>query len=390
MTILTVPVTARINGQDGAPIAGATVSAKLQGITVYQGHVLPELTEATTDAQGVAVLNLWPNALSPTPSLYRFKIQSDKAYTFYAAVPNQEVFLDQLVQVDPSSVDLSGTGTDPGSGTPGTPGAPGLAATIRVGNVNTLAPNTPATVVNTGTVSAAVLDFGLPQGAKGDKGDPGLNGSGTMVVGSVSTLPPGSTATVTNVGTPEQAILNFGIPQGLPGSSTGSGGVVSRLFGKYLWEGGSSNPPGGGVDPGLSIMDATLLADYRNAMSGVSLGSKRVAGANAVITDMGTAQRLTLICNGSTVLTADYTGPMVLINDGYNVSLGFSTLSTVSAIAAADRATGTWSMELTGGAGYARKITLAVSADANTAPGMGFNPTPNPALIVPRSLDGLA
>ena len=49
-----------------------------------------------------------------------------------------------------------GTGAGGGSG--------GQAATIRIGTVTTLRYNQNATVVNSGTSTAAVLDFGIPRG----------------------------------------------------------------------------------------------------------------------------------------------------------------------------------------------------------------------------------
>ena len=49
-----------------------------------------------------------------------------------------------------------GTGTGTGTG--------GRAATIRIGTVTTLRYNQNATVVNSGTSTAAVLDFGIPRG----------------------------------------------------------------------------------------------------------------------------------------------------------------------------------------------------------------------------------
>lgn len=51
-----------------------------------------------------------------------------------------------------------GTGTGTGTGTGG------QVATIRIGTVTTLRYNQNATVVNSGTSTAAVLDFGIPRG----------------------------------------------------------------------------------------------------------------------------------------------------------------------------------------------------------------------------------
>ena len=53
-------------------------------------------------------------------------------------------------------------------GVAGVPGADGQAATISVGTTTTLPPGSPATVENTGTSSAAVLNFGIPRGADSD------------------------------------------------------------------------------------------------------------------------------------------------------------------------------------------------------------------------------
>jgi len=70
-------------------------------------------------------------------------------------------------------------------GTDGIDGVDGVAATIAVGTTTTGTPGTPAQVINTGSSSAAVFNFVIP---KGDKGEPGINGQGT-VIGITGTLP---------------------------------------------------------------------------------------------------------------------------------------------------------------------------------------------------------
>lgn len=55
---------------------------------------------------------------------------------------------------------------DPGE--TGAPGKDGTAATVTVGTVTTGEPDTPASVVNSGTENAAVLDFVIPKGEKGE------------------------------------------------------------------------------------------------------------------------------------------------------------------------------------------------------------------------------
>lgn len=61
-------------------------------------------------------------------------------------------------------------GNDGAPGKDGQPGADGKAATVKVGKVTTLPAGSVATVTNSGTENAAVLDFGIPRGADGEGG----------------------------------------------------------------------------------------------------------------------------------------------------------------------------------------------------------------------------
>jgi len=53
---------------------------------------------------------------------------------------------------------------------------PNFAATVAAGTTTTLAPGSPATVTNSGTTSAAIFDFGIPEGATGATGPTGPAG----------------------------------------------------------------------------------------------------------------------------------------------------------------------------------------------------------------------
>jgi hypothetical protein len=101
----------------------------------------------------------------------------------------------------------------------------GGSSTIAVGSTTTLSAGSPATVVNAGTPSAAVLNFGIPQGLQGVVGT-----AATIAVGSTTTLSPGSPATVVNSGSPSAAVLNFGIPQSLPPTLPGVAVVPAVSF----------------------------------------------------------------------------------------------------------------------------------------------------------------
>ena len=127
--------------------------------------------------------------------------------------------------------DKGETGEQGPQGETGAAGADGEAATITVGSVTTVSSEYPATVTNSGTSSAAVLDFQIPQGIQGETGPAGADGrdgtdgrdgvdgaAATITVGSTTTGAAGTNASVTNSGTSSAAIFDFTIPRGADGS----------------------------------------------------------------------------------------------------------------------------------------------------------------------------
>lgn len=97
----------------------------------------------------------------PTPSEYMQVINAAEAAQKIA----------QSVRDDADNGKFNGK-----QGADGAPGADGKAATIAVGSVTTGEAGSAASVVNSGTESAAVLDFTIPQGAKGEHGEKGPQG----------------------------------------------------------------------------------------------------------------------------------------------------------------------------------------------------------------------
>lgn len=78
---------------------------------------------------------------------------------------------------DGSGVEFQGPqGPKGDTGATGTTGQTGAAATVAVGTVTGLAAGATPTVSNGGTSGAAVLNFGIPAGAKGDQGTQGVQG----------------------------------------------------------------------------------------------------------------------------------------------------------------------------------------------------------------------
>lgn len=103
--MITVPVTCSVFDQGGSPVAGARITAKLDQTEVYLGHVVPELITVTASAAGVAVLNLWPNALGVNGSLYRITaVNPDTGKKFLdttVSVPNSACNLHQIITAEP-------------------------------------------------------------------------------------------------------------------------------------------------------------------------------------------------------------------------------------------------------------------------------------------------
>ena len=75
-----------------------------------------------------------------------------------------------------------GAGGGGGEGLDGPPGPPGTPATVTPGQVFSLAPGAQPTVVNVGTASNAILDFGIPRGVPGQDAT-GISGVTTDVAG---------------------------------------------------------------------------------------------------------------------------------------------------------------------------------------------------------------
>lgn len=99
--------------------------------------------------------------------------------------------------------------------------------TLTVGETTTLAAGENATVLNSGTIENAVLNFGIPKGHDGTNGIDGTDGTAaTIAIGTVTTGEPGSSASVVNSGTATAAVFDITIPRGDKGDpGEGSGDV---------------------------------------------------------------------------------------------------------------------------------------------------------------------
>lgn len=110
ISIPTVCLTIRIYDQDGGPVPGTYISAKLSTIERYKGYIIPEEYTGVTDESGVCVIKVFPNELGTEGSEYRIKMRppSGKSVTLYATVPNTDCNLEDICDLEPYAVRGSG------------------------------------------------------------------------------------------------------------------------------------------------------------------------------------------------------------------------------------------------------------------------------------------
>ena len=156
-------------------------------------------------------------------------------------------------------------------------GATGRAATVKVGTITTGKEGTSPIVSNSGTNTDAVFDFTIP---KGDKGD-----AATVKVGNVSTGAPGSSASVINSGTTDAATLDFVIPQGAKGdAATISVGTVKTGAEKTAPVITNSGTPND------AIFDFTIPKGDSGKAATIAIGtiSTGAPGSQASVVNVGT------------------------------------------------------------------------------------------------------
>jgi len=108
--------------------------------------------------------------------------------------------------------DLGNLGADIATFIAANPGPQGPSGTLAVGTVTTVSAATPASVVNVGTASNAILNLTLPRGIDGIIGGPGPSN-----VLNIGTVVEGGSASATITGTSPSQTLNLVLPQGPQG-----------------------------------------------------------------------------------------------------------------------------------------------------------------------------
>ena len=180
------------------------------------------------------------------------------------------------------------------TGETGATGATGTAATVAAGTTTTGDAGTSASVTNSGTSSAAVFDFTIPRGDTGATGATGAPGAAaTIAVGTTTTGAAGSSASVVNSGTSSAAVFDFTVPAGATGPQGETGATG---------ETGAQGPSGvvavtspitnSGTSTSATIgIDQTLLAI--NMKQVATTVSDKAAGYTILATDKNTFIRST-------------------------------------------------------------------------------------------------
>ena len=194
------------------------------------------------------------------------------------------------------------------TGATGSTGATGTAATVTVGTVTSVTNAGTATVTNSGTSGAAILDFVLRAGPTGPQGATGT--AAAVTVGTVSTVAFGGTAAVTNSGTSGSAVLDFVLVTGPQGDLAGLSANAPIAY--------AGNTFSLNVGSGLETAGTTLAVTYGTVAAG--LGS----------TTAGTANRASRQDHVHTLPTAADVG-----------AIGTASLSSTSPVALGTAAAGT-------------------------------------------------
>ena len=210
-----------------------------------------------------------------------------------------------------------------------------VVASVTIGTTTTLAPGSSATVTNVGSSQNAIFNFGIPQGATGATGATGPEGptgpagatgpagtAATVVVGLTNTGAPGTYASVINSGTTSAAVLDFTIPAGATGAAGATGPAGPA---------GPGVPTGGNTNQVLSKASGTNYDTQWVTIAGLgTVTSVDVSGGTTGLTTSGgpITNAGTITLAGTLNVANGGTGATTLTGYVYGNGTGAMTAST--------------------------------------------------------------
>lgn len=149
-------------------------------------------------------------------------------------------------------------------------GAKGDAATVAVGTTSTLPAGSSATVTNTGTMSGAVLNFGIP------KGDDGSDGADGVSVTGVTLLSTSGKVKTYRMSFSDSSYFDFNVTDGADG--VGAGDMLQSDY-----DPNSTVLNAGGIVNYVTAQAYTLPTAAANVLGGVKVGTNLSIDGNGVL-----------------------------------------------------------------------------------------------------------
>lgn len=267
---------------------------------------------ATTTTQSAPSAESITSDSIPTMSATNKYLWQKETISYTSGSPTVHIL---LIAVYGDKGDTGSAGAAAGFGTP----------TASV-DANTGTPS--VTITASGTNTSKVFDFAF-KNLKGAKGDTGSSGSAaTVTVGTTTTGQAGTNASVTNSGTSSAVVLNFTIPKGDKGDtgSTGPGVASGGTTGQFLKKKSGTNYD----TEWANEQDISGKADKATTLAGYGITDAKIVGGvitlgNDSITPLTSHQSLSAYVQGASsstdshVAVFDGTGGKTIKDSGYTI-----------------------------------------------------------------------
>ena len=257
---------------EGFAVGKQNGTAVSSGSPYYQNNAEYYAQDAASSAASAAAWSANPPYIGANGDWYVYDTSTEQ-YVDSGVDASITVDIEDITMLPAGStpyVTNTGTDTDPvfhlfipkgDTGETGQTGPQGPAATIQVGTVQTGAAGSSATVTNSGTSSAAVFDFSIPQGIQGSTGPTG-NGIASIVKTGTSGLVDTYTVTYTDGNTD-----TFTVTNGRDGTGSGDMSKADYDPSDAVYNVGGIPAYVTAQIEGLDVSDSAVAGEYVTAVS---------------------------------------------------------------------------------------------------------------------------